>query len=368
VPETEPAGSDLLGQPGRLGLGLVVVCSVAIAVGVWAVIPARQWTVAWLVALAGIAAAAVLKTLPEAGASTTGRLSFPLLVLAQLTVLGLINPLASQPYLPLILLAFIYLGLTCPPNQSWWLLPPAVAAWLVAYDVLDAGFAAALLIRLPIAMVVWILVAELLAVTAGRVRRHTTLLSEQAHTDALTGLPNRRILPQLLGDAQAGDVLGGVDVDHFGQINERLGHAGGDEVLRLLGSLLRAELREPDTAVRYGGEEILLLLPGICTPERAETALRRLSAAWATVSEKAAHEPRVTFSAGVAIVGDLESPGEAVRAADVQLYDAKQAGRNCWRIRPTGRGPAPARSGAVVSARKAPILPAPTFPAPTVTG
>lgn len=362
MPDKEPAGPSLVGDPGRLGVGLVAVCSAAVAVGVWALVPAREWTAAWLVTLAGLAAAGILHALPGLTASPSRRLTFPLLVLVQLTVLGLIDPRASQPYLPVITLAFIYVGLTCPRGRSWWLLPPAVTAWLVAYDVLDAGLGPAVLIRLPIGMVVWVLVAELLAVTASRIRRHTDLLADQAHTDALTGLPNRRVLPQLLGGAHVGDALVMVDVDHFRSINERFGHTGGDEVLRLLGSVLRSELREPDAAVRYGGEEILLLLPGVCTAERADATLRRLRAAWTVACEKAGQEPRVTFSAGVAILGDLESPGEAVRAADVQLYDAKQAGRDCWRIRPTGLAASPALSKAIVPQRSTPAAETRTAP------
>lgn len=364
MPEQEAVGGGLVGQPGRLGLGLVALCSAAIAVGVWAVVPVREWTASWLVALGGLALAAAWSTFPRLASSSAGRLVFPLLVLAELVALGLINPLASQPYLPVVTLAFIYVGLTSPPGRSRWLLPPAVGAWVLAYDVPNAGLAPALLIRLPIGMAVWILVAELLAVHAGRVRQETDFLFDQAQTDPLTGLPNRRVLPQLLGGTHAGDALVMIDVDHFRSINERFGHPGGDEVLRLLGSVLRAELREPDIAVRYGGEEVLLLLPGVCTAERTDATLRRLSATWATASEQAGHEPRVTFSAGVAIVGDLESPGEAVRAADLQLYDAKQAGRDCWRIRPTGRAARPAPSGAVVPPRS----PAAATPASELEG
>ena len=357
MPETEPFGKGLVGRPGRLGLGLVVVCSAGVAVGVCAVVPGREWAAAWLIAVGAVAVAAGLQAVPRVGASPTGRLAFPLLLLAELAALGIVDPRACQPYLPMMTLAFIYVGLTCPPRRSAVLVPPAVAAWLVAYDVLDVGFAPALLIRLTIAAIVWVLVAELLAEHGNRMRRETDLLSDQVHTDPLTGLPNRRVLPQLLGDAHAGDALVMVDVDHFRQVNERDGHAGGDEVLRLLGSVLRTELREPDVAVRYGGEEILLLLPGVCTVERADAALRRLSDAWAAASARAGHEPRVTYSAGAAILGDLESPGEAVRAADVQLYDAKQAGRDCWRIRPTRRA---APSSAVVPPRSAPTLATPT--------
>lgn len=352
VSASEPTVAGTIGQPARLGLWLVGGCSAAVVGGVWTVVPAQDWALACLIAVVGFSLAAVnaLTGAARDGAATSTRrlLVFPLLVVGQVIALGAVNPLAAQPYLPIPSLAFIYVGLTCPPRSSRWVLPPAVVGWLAANNVHHTGFHAAVAIRLPISIVVWLLTAELLAWYGIRVRRHTDLLSDQAHTDALTGLPNRRFLPQLLGGAQVGDAIVMLDVDRFRQINETHGHAGGDEVLRLLGGVVRSVLRAPDIAVRYGGEEILLLLPGVCSPSGVEVALRRLTDAWSVTSARAGHEPPVTFSAGAAILGDLETPGAAVRAADVQLYEAKQAGRNCWRIRPIG--PVRATTGGAVPA------------------
>jgi diguanylate cyclase (GGDEF)-like protein len=323
------------GRPARLGLLLVAVCSAGVAAGVWALVPPEQAATAVLVAGVSVLVAVGLRLIPRVDVRTWSSLLFPLVLLAELAALALINPLAGQPFLPMITLVFIYAGLTGAPHCSWWLLPPAAATWLLAYDVPSLGPTPALFIRLPIGMVVWVLVAELLARHVSQVRRHTDLLSEKANTDPLTGLANRRAMPQLLGSAQAGDALVMLDVDHFRLINERLGHAGGDEVLRRLGSVIRSGLRRPDHAVRYGGEEILLLLPGVLTVERAEAALRRLSEIWRVASRGLGHDVSVTFSIGAAILRDLESPGEAVQAADALLYEAKQAGRNCWRVRST---------------------------------
>jgi diguanylate cyclase (GGDEF)-like protein len=342
--ETTPMG--LTDRPARLGFWLIAVCSSAVGAGVWALVPSEQAGNSVLVAGLSMLVAAGLRLAPPADPGAWRHLLFPVVLFVELAALSLINPLAGQPFLPMITLAFIYAGLACAPHQSWWLLPPAAATWLLAYDVPNLGPTPALFIRLPIGMVVWVLVAELLARHVSRVRRHTDLLSERANTDPLTGLSNRRAMPQLLGNARAGDALVMLDVDHFRRINERLGHAGGDEVLRRLGSVIRSGLRRPDHAVRYGGEEILLLLPGVMTPERTDAALHRLTEIWTVAARGLGPDHPVTFSVGAAILRDLESPGEAVQAADALLYEAKQAGRNCWRIRQPD--PAESLDGAAV--------------------
>jgi diguanylate cyclase (GGDEF)-like protein len=145
-------------------------------------------------------------------------------------------------------------------------------------------------------------------------------LAESASTDLLTGLANRRTLDRALGRLSADDTVIMLDLDHFKQVNDKLGHAAGDDVLRAFGGVLRGTARSRDTVGRFGGEEFLIVLaPG----GDADAFLRRLRAGWLTERPSP-----VTFSAGVAAsIGD---PDETVRLADQALYQAKEAGRDQW--------------------------------------
>jgi len=145
-------------------------------------------------------------------------------------------------------------------------------------------------------------------------------LAEYASTDVLTGLPNRRMLSRALGRLTEDDAVIMLDLDHFKRVNDDLGHAAGDEVLRAFGTVLRATVRGRDIVGRFGGEEFVVV---IAPPAGADTFLQRLRAAWV------ANRPHpVNFSAGVARSdGDAEA---TLALADAALYRAKEAGRDRW--------------------------------------
>ena len=144
----------------------------------------------------------------------------------------------------------------------------------------------------------------------------------------LTGLANRRMLDRALGRLSADDTVIMLDLDNFKQVNDNFGHAAGDEVLRVFGSVLRGTVRSRDTVGRFGGEEFLIVLAPGGRGRPAPAAARQ----WL------AERPLpVTFSAGIAVsAGD---PDETVRLADQALYQAKEAGRDQW-IWATARQPA----------------------------
>jgi len=161
-------------------------------------------------------------------------------------------------------------------------------------------------------------------------------LRDQAVRDPLTGLFNRRYadetLPRELSRAErVGEPLALVmlDLDHFKALNDRFGHAAGDQLLRELGLLLRAKTRRADIACRFGGEEFLVAMPGTDAPSAAGRAedLRE------SFAELAGAQGRggllCTLSAGVAAFPEHASSLEALLAgADLALYAAKAAGRN----------------------------------------
>ena len=157
-------------------------------------------------------------------------------------------------------------------------------------------------------------------------------LRKLAVTDELTGLRNRRSFEERLvmefsmarrRKRELSVLL--IDVDNFKTINDRWGHAAGDEVLRRLGSILRTTVRLPDLPARYGGEEFVVLLPE-SGEESAMGLARRVMQRVAT--EDWDNEP-LTISVGMAAMNEsLESGYQLVELADEALYAAKRAGKN----------------------------------------
>lgn len=157
-------------------------------------------------------------------------------------------------------------------------------------------------------------------------------IAEQAESDELTGLANRRrFLARLEEEISSAERYGTslslvmFDVDHFKRINDTAGHAAGDDVLRGIADRMLAITRASDTAGRLGGEEFGWLLPNTGLNEAAEAAerLRRSFEA----APFAAGRP-VTASFGVAVFARGDAPTALLRRADELLYRAKREGRN----------------------------------------
>ncbi len=166
--------------------------------------------------------------------------------------------------------------------------------------------------------------------------REREALLERATRDALTGLWNRAtILEFLTGEIEQARKSGAalavavIDVDFFKRINDTFGHAGGDEVLKELARRLRATLRQRDSLGRYGGEELLVVMPGLAREDRGNLmdALRANICSTPFLVGEA--ELRVTVSIGVSWMETVqEAPDDLIRRADAALYEAKAAGRN----------------------------------------
>ncbi len=155
-------------------------------------------------------------------------------------------------------------------------------------------------------------------------------------TDELTGLPNRRAFLRRLQE-EVGRVqryghplsLALLDLDGFKAVNDRHGHAAGDEVLRTYAAQVLAVFRHHDMVARYGGEEFAVLLPNTHT-EGAARALAKVQkrAAETTFEHGGRPLPLPTFSAGLALYRPGESPEAFIERADRALYRAKRLGRN----------------------------------------
>ena len=160
-------------------------------------------------------------------------------------------------------------------------------------------------------------------------------IRELSIRDELTGLYNRRYFaeqaPALLAQARRHHrpltfMLG--DIDRFKSINDRLSHAVGDQVLRQVSSLLQASVRQNDIVARYGGEEFVIALPDSALPQAIQVAeklrCRVADHDWSTIHPDLV----VTLSLGLSDDSRLQSYEQILAMADVQLYRAKQAGRN----------------------------------------
>jgi diguanylate cyclase (GGDEF)-like protein/PAS domain S-box-containing protein len=187
-------------------------------------------------------------------------------------------------------------------------------------------------------------VADALALALANMRLRERL-RQLSIRDALTGLFNRRYLEETLDRElrrarreQRPVAVMMLDIDHFKDFNDTLGHEAGDRVLREVGHLLLSHTRGEDIACRYGGEEFTLVLPGAgpaAGQERAE--LLRAGVAAVHASFHGQPLPGLTISVGLALFPAQGETTEAIlRAADGALYAAKHAGRNCVRLAGSG--------------------------------
>ena len=289
----------------------IVVCSTAPLLG----LTDGEWLILGVVSVAMALILGVSFLVPWQSIRREWTLAFPLAIFLAVPALSFGGHRLGAPYGGVLVLCFAYTGLTQSARINLWLVLPAAAAYLTAND----NWSAAMGIRLTIVVSVWVLLSQLLRALTVRNEALTRALRASAHTDPLTGLPNRRDLDLHLGRARDGDTLILCDLDHFKAFNDEHGHLAGDRLLRDFGLLVRAMLREGDFAARYGGEEFALLLPRTDT-EQARMVLRRLREKWELL------RPGVTFSAGISVWSSAVDL--TIEAADQALYAAKASGRN----------------------------------------
>jgi len=190
-------------------------------------------------------------------------------------------------------------------------------------------------------VVVFVTVAELLP----RLRQALDAERERARTDSLTNLGNRRFF-ETVARAELTRTrryhrplaLGYVDVDYFKEVNDRLGHEAGDQLLRLIAREISRVMRRSDLVGRIGGDEFAVLLPET-SEEGAEVAFRKMHTHLTTAVEREGFP--VSFSMGVVTSEDGEVSLETLlREADQTMYQVKHTGRGSIRLRPV-REPEP---------------------------
>ncbi|HLS85232.1 MAG TPA: EAL domain-containing protein [Burkholderiales bacterium] len=166
-------------------------------------------------------------------------------------------------------------------------------------------------------------------------KRYQVQLEHQANYDSLTGLPNRNLLHDRMGQAVYAQrqpramAVVFIDLDNFKFVNDSLGHGAGDRLLKGMAERLRTVLREGDTVARLGGDEFVLILNDQGGEESIYRALQRITAAVSRPMDVDGHELTVTCSAGVSLYPqDGRDVDTLLRNADAAMYRAKEHGRN----------------------------------------
>ncbi len=171
-------------------------------------------------------------------------------------------------------------------------------------------------------------------------RRINEQLAEVAHFDMLTHLPNRVLLSDRLQQAMAQSArrdksvgIAFLDLDGFKDINDRYGHATGDEFLVAIARRLKSVLRDGDTLARIGGDEFVAVMTDLTSEQDCEPLLRRLLQVAAEPVQVDGHPLQVSASIGVTLYpADSSSSEQLVRHADQAMYLAKQAGKNRYHV------------------------------------
>jgi diguanylate cyclase (GGDEF)-like protein len=205
-----------------------------------------------------------------------------------------------------------------------------------------------MVISMFIALGMHVLVFEDMTDELRRTNRSLEAANEEvqrlAITDPLTGCHNRRFFDEIeRREMQRLRRYGSpisvvfVDVNHFKQLNDTLGHDTGDDILRMLGTLLRKQVRESDYVIRWGGDEFLLLLT--CAVPEAERKAEELKAAFDRARDEAQLPVSVGLSVGVAAVpAESGTLTEAIRLADILMYRNKLDERSQSRPADEGAG------------------------------
>jgi diguanylate cyclase (GGDEF)-like protein len=153
-------------------------------------------------------------------------------------------------------------------------------------------------------------------------------LAHEAQHDALTGLPNRRRMQDALSSSLRQESVGVlfVDLDGFKPVNDAYGHEAGDELLRQVAERLSACVRSNDVLSRVGGDEFVVLMPGIADRSDADAMSERVRLCVERPFHVLGNEVTIGASVGVHLAGAADDPDQALRAADHAMYAVKHRG------------------------------------------
>ncbi len=219
--------------------------------------------------------------------------------------------------------------------------------WKIISHVPKAGVDSGtrgLMMKLSLLAVALFLLASvpswLIAQAIVRRRLHQVALYRSAHFDRLTGLPNRALFMDRLGQAikdarryGRSFALMFIDLDGFKEVNDTLGHNAGDRVLVQAAARLLNALRESDTVARMGGDEFTVILPGVDSPVNAHQVAKKIITVLGAPFEIPGHAPRIGASIGISFFPkDGEALDTLLKKADDAMYEAKRSGKNDYRF------------------------------------
>ena len=171
-------------------------------------------------------------------------------------------------------------------------------------------------------------------------KRAEEQLTQLAHYDVLTGLPNRMLffdrLEHALAEAKRNHSWAAVmfvDLDRFKHINDTLGHAAGDDLLQQVAERLKDSVRASDTVGRLGGDEFAIVLSNLATALDADAPARKIVARFNEPFRLNQAEHVITASIGIALFPDDSTDQNAlIKNADIAMYRAKEEGRNAYKF------------------------------------
>jgi diguanylate cyclase (GGDEF)-like protein len=313
------------------GAGLVCLLPLVVICTFW-LLPPNNGTVVWTLAI-GIGAslfALSLLHLPWHRLPPSLLLIFPAILGATLIATANLERTVTASYVGFLTVSFIYIGLTQSRLMPVLAMPIAVPIYLLC----EIHVTPAIDVRLPIAVVTWLLIGEVLADRSMRSRRQTALLAAQVNRDDLTGLMSRtglfqEVLRALsdLDDLDGGCFLFLLDLDGFKSVNDTYGHPVGDEILIAFSQRIRDTVRSIDIAARLGGDEFAVLIKG-GNVAIATSLGNRLLAAAAEPFALSFGRVIVTASEGIVELTKAMTATAAIHDVDVAMYEAKSNGKN----------------------------------------
>jgi diguanylate cyclase (GGDEF)-like protein len=313
------------------GAALVCLLPLVVISTSW-VLPPNDGTVAWTLAI-GVGASLLalsLLWLPWHRLPASLLLVFPAILAATLIATANLERTITASYVGFVTVSFIYIGMTQSRLMPVLAMPIAVPIYLLC----EVHVTPAIGVRLPIAVVIWLLIGEVLADRSVRSRRQTALLAAQVNRDDLTGLMSRTGLFQEVSQAlsdfdesDGGCFLFLLDIDGFKSVNDTYGHPVGDEILIAFSQRIRDTVRSVDVAARLGGDEFAVLIRG-GNVEVATSLGTRLLAAAARPFDLSFGRVIVTASEGIVELTEAMTAPDAIHDVDVAMYEAKSNGRN----------------------------------------
>ena len=287
-----------------------------------------MWTLAIGIG-AGLLALSLL-WLPWYRMSASLLLVFPGILAAAIVATANLEGTITASYVGFLTLSFIYIGITQSRLIPILAMPIAVPIYLLC----EVHVTPAIDVRLPIAVVIWLFIGEVLADRSMRSRRQAELLRAQVNRDNLTGLMSRAGLFQEVSDAvgdspefESGTFLFLLDIDGFKSVNDTYGHPVGDQILMALSQRIRDTIRSIDVAARLGGDEFAVLIKG-GNEAIARSLGTRLLAAAAKPFDLSFGRVIVTASEGIVHLTKSMTAPDAIRDVDVAMYEAKSNGKN----------------------------------------